>query len=498
MVESIDYQSIIRSAPDLYLLVSPDLKILDASDAYLKATMVTRENIVGQYVFDIFPNNPADPNSLSTKNKFLQGIELILKNKTPFLMPIQKYDIRQPDAVGGTYEIRYWSPQTLPIFDANHEVKYLLHRVEDVTELDKLQQIGSASSKRLQLLIETIKDYAVIMLDIKGDITTWNSGAELIFGFKNSEALGKSIAMIYSPEATNDPQQELRIAKEKGRYQGQEWRIRKNGTRFWAGSIMMPIYVMSSYDKQNYLIGFSQVIHDLTAQKEVEMVKSEFVSVVNHELRTPLTSIFGAVRLLLNWHKQSSEKNDYLLDIANVNCERLLQLINDIFDIQKLAAGAMTLNFQVLHLSPLIIDAISINQMFSERYGVSISFAPLEPDVQVNVDSNRLVQVITNLISNAIKFSNQGADVIIGLRKQKNRVRISVTNRGIGIPDSFKNKIFQTFSQADVSTTRSEDGTGLGLAISKQIMERLGSSIRYKSVPNQETTFYFDLPVVEG
>ena len=280
-------------------------------------------------------------------------------------MPVQKYDIRRPLSEGGAFEVRYWSPLTTPVLDDGNEVKYLIHRSTDVTEL-----------------------------------------------------------------------------------------------------------------------------------KEIDTVKSEFVAVVNHELRTPLTSIFGAIRLLLNWSTQSSQKNDYLLEVANANCDRLLQLINDILDVEKLALGGMTLHFQVIDLSPLITHAISLNQMISERYDVGIVFTPLQPDVRVNVDASRLIQVLTNLISNAVKFSNQGSEINITLEKQGNTVRVSVLNRGPGIPDNFKSRVFEKFSQANVSTTRSENGTGLGLAICKELVERFGSSMQFKSTPDKETIFYFDLPVV--
>ncbi|RUR12703.1 PAS domain-containing protein [Legionella sp. km772] len=135
MVERVDYQALMRAAPDLYLILSPDLKILDASDAYLKATMVKREAVIGRYVFDVFPNNPHDPGSADTQGNFLRSAQIILKYKTSHLMPIQRYDMRRPD---GEFEARYWSPLTFPIFDVANNVKYLLHRAEDVTELDKL------------------------------------------------------------------------------------------------------------------------------------------------------------------------------------------------------------------------------------------------------------------------------------------------------------------------------------------------------------------------
>ena len=326
-------------------------------------------------------------------------------------MPIQKYDIRRPASAGGEFEVRYWSPLTFPIFDVTKNIKYLLHRSEDVTELDRLQRLEHACNRRYQLLIENIKDYAIIMLDTDGYVTTWNAGAEQIIGYPSEEMIDKPITMIYPTEPSCTSKYELNVAKNKGRYESQGWRIRKNGTRFWAGTVITPIYIKSFYHKENYLIGYGKVLHDLTIQKEIETVKSEFVSVVNHELRTPLTSIFGAIRLLSNWNDQAAEKNNYLLKVANGNCERLLQLINDILDIEKLAVGSMSLYFQVTELNPLISYAISVNEMVSKLDGEGVLFSPLQPDVKVNVDAGRLIQVLTNLISNAVKFSHQGSAV---------------------------------------------------------------------------------------
>lgn len=493
MTEPFDYRSIIRSAPDLYLIISPELKIVDASDAYLNATMVSREDILGRYLFDVFPDN--DP-STTGSNNLKRSIQAVLVNKVPNAMAVQKYDIRRPLSEGGEFEVRYWSPLNSPVLNEHNEVEYIIHRVEDVTEIDRLKQSGVESSRRLQLLIENIKDYAIIMLDGRGYVTTWNAGAEAIIGYMAEEVIGKPIAFMYPSEAYRHSEYELNIAKEKGRYEVQGWRTRKNGSKFWAGIVITPIYVKSNYDMKYHLIGYGKVVRDLTLQKEIETVKSEFVSVVNHELRTPLTSIFGAIRLLLNWTAQSQQKNDYLLEVANANCDRLLRLINDILDIEKLAVGSMTLHYQVVDLSPLVAHAVSINRVYGERFGVNIAFVALDPDVRVNVDSSRLIQVLTNLISNAVKFSTHGMPVSVSLTKQKNTARIAVTNQGKGIPDDFRNKIFEKFSQADVSTTRPENGTGLGLAISKEIVEQFGSTIQFTSIPDKETTFYFDLPLV--
>jgi PAS domain S-box-containing protein len=497
MTEPIDYRSVLRATPDLYLIISPALQILDASNAYLDATMVKREAILGRYLFDVFPDNPNDPSATGASN-LNRSIQAVLKTKTPNAMPVQKYDIRRPMAEGGEFEERFWCPLNTPVLDKNKEIKYIIHRVEDVTEINRIRQSGIETSRRLQLLVESIKEYAIIMLDSKGFITTWNAGAELIIGYSAEDVIGKPGSILFPQEAYKHVEYELNSAKKNGRYEEQGWRLRKNGTKFWAGITVSPIYVKSHYDHKNHLIGYAMVLRDLTHQKEVETVKQELISVVNHELRTPLTSIFGAMRLLSNWSEQLPQKNNYLLEIANANCDRLLLLINDMLDIEKLAAGGKSLHFQVIELTSLVAHAISINQGYGARYGVEISFVPLDGEAYVDVDSSRLIQVITNLISNAIKFSEGTDPVCVSMSQIGSAVRVAVTNHGKGIPEGFKDKLFEKFSQADVSTTRVENGTGLGLAISKDIIKCFGSTIKFTSVPNGETTFYFDLEVIEG
>lgn len=486
MLKDFNSDLILKSAPDLYLILDPSLTILEASDAYLEATKVSREAIIGRKLFEIYPDNPNDPNATGTTN-LNRSIQNVLRTKKPHEMRDQKYDIRRPLSEGGGFEERYWRPLNTPALDEQNIVKYIIHRVEDVTELYRLKNLEAENAQRLQLLIENIKDYGIIMLDINENVITWNAGAENIVGYKEEEVISRPLSMIFPNISYKD---EFQIAREKGRFVGEDWRKRKNGSRFWAHVIVTPIYGM-----RNQLIGYGKVISDLTAKKEIETAKDEFISVVDHELRTPLTSISGAIKLLLNGSIQSLNKNNELLKTANANCERLLKLITDILDIEKLAVGGIRLHIQDIELNKLITDTIKMNCIYSKEYGINLtsSLPPLE--VKIKSDPARLIQVLTNLISNAIKFSKPGGEVNVALTKKKNRVRVAVTNMGEGIPDQFKDKIFEKFSQANVSTSRSKSGTGLGLAISKAIMCQLGGTIKFESTPNKKTTFYVDLPV---
>ncbi|KTD14578.1 sensory box histidine kinase/response regulator [Legionella gratiana] len=243
-------------------------------------------------------------------------------------------------------------------------------------------------------------------------------------------------------------------------------------------------------------LGAVIVIHDITDLKQTEKLKDEFVSTVSHELRTPLTSIRGSLGLLVSGVMgEFPEKVKKLLEIANNNCERLLLLINDILDIEKIEAGKMDFDLEVIELNQLLKESIDINKMYAEKFSVKIEFIPTDEDYLVTVDSGRLMQVLANLLSNACKFSYENETVAVAVKRVDSSVRVSISNRGDGISPEFQSRIFQKFSQGDSSTTRGKGGTGLGLNISKTIIEKLKGSLHFESNPNDLTTFYFDLPL---
>jgi PAS domain S-box-containing protein len=234
---------------------------------------------------------------------------------------------------------------------------------------------------------------------------------------------------------------------------------------------------------------------DIQEQKRVEEMKNDFVSVVSHELRTPLTSIRGSLGLIAGGVAGPvPEKARTLVEIAAKNCERLVRLINDILDVEKIESGKMGFRFAPVELMPLIEQAVESNRAYAEEYEVELRIARSIDGARVWADTDRLQQVMTNLLSNAAKFSPRGGVVEVAVERRGEELRISVTDRGRGIPSEFRSRVFERFAQADASPTRGKGGTGLGLSISRAIVERHRGRMGFESEPRVATTFWFDLP----
>jgi signal transduction histidine kinase len=234
---------------------------------------------------------------------------------------------------------------------------------------------------------------------------------------------------------------------------------------------------------------------ELEEQKRLERMKNEFISIVSHEVRTPLTSIHGALDLALHGLGDDQAGGvKPLLEIAHRNSRRLVRLVNQMLDIQKIESGEVAFEIQALELGPLLGHAVDANQAYAAQREVRLVLEGEAPSVRVAADPDRLMQVLTNLLGNAAKFSPPGQTVELRASKRDDLVRVSVTDRGPGIPEEFRARLFQKFAQADPSGNQVREGTGLGLSISRAIVERLGGRIGFESEVGLGTTFYFDLP----
>jgi PAS domain S-box-containing protein len=252
-------------------------------------------------------------------------------------------------------------------------------------------------------------------------------------------------------------------------------------------------------DPNGQVQGFYLLVTDITALKEVDRMKSEFVSTVSHELRTPLTSIRGSLGLLAaGVTGPLPDKARQLVKIAVENCERLVRLVNDILDSEKMASGKMEMKLQVLDLGALVERSIRANEGFAATHGASVRFDPGAQPLQVRADEDRLAQVVTNLLSNACKFSAPNGRVEVVLARVGNAARVMISDNGPGVAPEFRARLFERFARSDSSDARRAGGTGLGLNICRGIVEKLGGSIAYEARAGGGSSFHFELPMVES
>ena len=348
---------------------------------------------------------------------------------------------------------------------------------------------------------------AVISSTPDGLITSFNPAAERLLGYRAEDVIGiESVGLFHVKEEMQARAQELSVelghpvktrealvAKvHSGASETREWSYRRRDGALVP--VMLSMAVLQ--DEQDAVIGYVALAWDITERKRLDQAKAAFVSTVSHELRTPLTSINGALGLACGGILgELPPPAKPMLEMAYMNGQRLARLIDDLLDMEKMAAGKMRLVLEVEELMPLVEQAIDSMAFYSQQHQIQLVLAERANGVRVRVDAGRLQQVLSNLLSNAAKFSPPGSQVAVAVRALGGAVRVEVLDQGSGVPDDFRERIFQKFSQADASDTRQKGGSGLGLAISKDLIERMNGLMGFESQPGQGSNFHFELPV---
>ncbi|CAN7501239.1 PAS domain S-box protein [Polaromonas sp. LjRoot131] len=388
---------------------------------------------------------------------------------------------------------RYFSISGVPKFDADGKFTGYRGTGRDMTEMRRVTEALRTSEAQLREITDTIPAW-ITYADADQNLRFHNRAYEEVFGMTSEQLEAKTIREIVGEEmyALIRPRVEEVLQGYPVVYERSQ-KTARGGTRDYVVNYF-PRYGDGADDGK--VIGFYALANDVTELKRIDRMKSEFVSTVSHELRTPLTSIRGSLGLISGGVAgQLPEAVKTLVGIAKSNCERLIRLINDILDIEKIESGKMTLDLQIIELKPLLEQALAANEGYGAAKNVSLSLQfPDDEELMVRADGDRLTQVVTNLLSNAMKFSPNDGVVEIHVMRTVNSIRVEVRDHGPGIPEEFRKRIFQKFSQADSSDTRQKGGTGLGLNISRAIIERLGGSIGFETHTGEGTTFYFELP----
>ncbi|MBU2873179.1 ATP-binding protein [Marinobacter salexigens] len=403
-----------------------------------------------------------------------------------------QFRIRRPD--GNIRWIEgHSTPQKLP------DGSILWHGyLEDIHDKKRALLALQESEQQLRHLFELAPSGIVLADYHTGGIIDVNAAMLKSTGYRKDEFLKLSYRQLLTPMEIS-LRADILGQLEKNGYFGpiEQEIIDRNGSGYPA--IVHCVLIHDASERKLLWV----LAEDIAERKKIERLKNQFVSTVSHELRTPLTSLTGAIRLVAGG--ATGELSPQALDIINIaerNARQLATLIDDLLDIEKLMAGKLNINMLWQPLQPLVEQAVNANQPYGAQREITIHLAQDIPQTDVMVDGQRLLQAFNNLISNAIKFSPDRGRVDVSVEQQvsegKPTVIITVHDSGKGVPEAFRDQIFQRFAQADSSDTRSQGGTGLGLAITRELITMMGGEVGFESLPEQGASFWVRLPVADS
>ncbi len=425
-----------------------------------------------------------------TRNEFLLAGFLVILVSTVFTVVVARSMMQPLSDLSNA--VRYSSP--------DDRLDYLpVTRKDEIGELAIVIRNRNSrlieSQARASAIVNNVVD-GLILIDAHGRIEQFNPSCERMFGYPASEIIGKNVTILMRREvAVNHASYLQRYRSGKG---GKVLDITRELEAVDRSGRVFPIELAINAVTVDGETKFSGVIRDISQRKEIDRLRKEFVSTVSHELRTPLTSIRGSLTLIDTLASEAlPPKVHNLLAMARNNTERLILLVNDILDFEKLHASKTQFFFEAIDLNGEVEKAVELTQGYAVDANVSLSM-DLSPDaITISLDTGKFQQVLGNLISNAVKYSEKQGTVTLRTLVAGDHVRVEVEDRGSGIPESFRTRIFEPFSQADGSASRRKGGSGLGLNITRSLVEGMRGKIGFKSQEGAGTTFWIEFPMYE-
>ncbi len=461
----------------------PRFTILAASDTYLEITSSERATIIGRGFFEAFPDDKDFDQETSARNAFSK----VLETRQKVEVPTYRYDVFNAEIKA--FEVRYWSCCNTPIADGTNPVAYILNTVIDITGEVKAKQIAIENENRLRMAADAAA-FGTWELNLKDLHLVYSPRFTEIFGHPPDASL--ALADVRSQVNADDMQNIVIKAYYEAVITGKYWyEVRiywPDGSLHWIKT--QGIVVYNEKKEPASILGATL---DVTESKRDEIRKNDFIAMASHELKTPLTSLKAYIQLLSKKLASSEDRfvNDALSN-ADYQVNRMTGLIHGFLDLSKLEPGKLQLKIEEFDLNTLIEDSIAETGM-TGRYH-KISFLPGE-NITVAADREKINQVIGNFLSNAIKYSAKGSEILVCSKKNDDFAEVSVTDQGIGIRAKDQEKLFQRFYRVENRQVKNISGFGIGLYLSSEIVQRHKGKIWVKSKENKGSTFYFSLPL---
>ncbi|HEX4233399.1 MAG TPA: PAS domain S-box protein [Caldimonas sp.] len=393
---------------------------------------------------------------------------------------------------------RFWANVVIaPLFDASKTLVGFSKVTRDLTERRRHEEQLREREERLRLIVDGVKDHAMLLLDAQGVIVSWNPAAQNILGYAPEEAVGRDVAILYPAQerSSGRPQAEMAAAAHAGALHSHAWKVRSDGTLVWTDASVNVVR-----DRDGRMNGFVYILRDLAEKQRIEELEAEgrrileFIAMLSHELRNPLAPIKNAVSILKL--PQGQEHAAKYADMIARQLAHLTRLVDDLMDVSRITTGKIELVRAPLEVNALVQAAVESTRGTIEGYGHAVAVRPAPEPVFVDGDSVRLTQVVVNLLNNAAKYTTPNGRIEVVVSRLRAAVQLEVVDNGIGMSEGLIQRAFDPFVQGERALDRSQGGLGIGLTLVKRIVDLHGGSVVASSAgTGQGTKFTITIPL---